>query len=256
DNGTLGESEFDYSYDIQKIIIQTIDKNKEGKEKTIEFAGKQYKLRYDKTVEYYLLNTTVDEYRIIKEDAEQEERCCVRLLPDDTIYTIADHPILSIDIKEGESGEKVKAKVENALKDEIDFDEYEYCRIDEPDDSAGFYYYCFVWRNVKGNIVRGDTVSVAVKYDGDITVIWMKNKVDNGYDTLPDDLSLDDYLPQIESKLKKIYGEAFVDYEVKSSFVGNIDGNLCIICDVDANYNDKQNEKTYDQIELAVFINQ
>lgn len=39
DNGTLGESEFDYSYDIQKTIIQTIDKNKEGKEKTIELSS-------------------------------------------------------------------------------------------------------------------------------------------------------------------------------------------------------------------------
>lgn len=102
----------------------------------------------------------------------------------------------------------------------------------------------------------GDAITVMVSLDGGVEVISMGDRVDRGYDTLPDDLSLEDYLPQIESKLKKIYGDAFVDYEVKSSFVGNIDGNLCIICDVDANYNDKQNEKTYDQIELAVFINQ
>ncbi len=257
DNGTLGESEFDYSYDITKTIIETVDESKVGTEKTIEFMGKQYKLLYERTRYGVLLSIKVDDYKIVEAEGEYaDEIGYIDLLPDGTIYSIIANPIFSIDIQSCKSGEDVRALVEESLKDEIDFSKYEHYSIVEPDEEAAFYFYSISWNNSIDNITLCDSAAVMVDTEGGIRGIRMKDRVDFGYDTLPDDLSLDDYLPQIESKLKKIYGDAFVDYEVKSSFVGNIDGNLCIICDVDADYNDKQNEKTYDQIELAVFINQ
>ena len=256
-NGMDGYSEFDYSYDITKTIIETVDESKVGTEKTVEFMGKQYKLLYERSRYGVLLSIKVDNYKIVEAEGEYaDEIGYIDLLPDGTIYSITANPIFSIDIQSCKSGEDVRALVEESLKDEIDFRKYEHYSIAEPDEEAAFYFYSISWNNSIDNITLCDSAAVMVDTEGGIRGIRMKDRVDFGYDTLPDDLSLDDYLPQIESKLKKIYGEAFVDYEVKSSFVGNIDGNLCIICDVDADYNDKQNEKTYDQLELAVFINQ
>ncbi|MBR5714922.1 MAG: hypothetical protein IKX58_09135 [Clostridia bacterium] len=256
-NGMDGYSEFDYSYDITKTIIETVDESKVGTEKTVEFMGKQYKLLYERSRYGVLLSIKVDNYKIVEAEGEYaDEIGYIDLLPDGTIYSITANPIFSIDIQSCKSGEDVRALVEESLKDEIDFSKYEHYSIAEPDEEAAFYFYSISWNNSIDNITLCDSAAVMVDTEGGIRGIRMKDRVDFGYDTLPDDLSLDDYLPQIESKLKKIYGEAFADYEVKSSFVGNIDGNLCIICDVDADYNDKQNEKTYDQLELAVFINQ
>lgn len=256
-NGMDGYSEFDYSYDITKTIIETVDESKVGNEKTVEFMGKQYKLLYEKNYNDVLRNIKVDNYKIVEAEGEYaDEIGHIKLLPNGTIYSITANPIFSIDIQSCKSGEDVRVLVEESLKDEIDFSKYEHYSIVEPDEEAAFYFYSISWNNSIDNITLCDSAAVMVDTEGGIRGIRMKDRVDFGYDTLPDDLSLDDYLPQIESKLKKIYGDAFVDYEVKSSFVGNIDGNLCIVCNVDADYNDKQNEKTYDQIELAVFINQ
>ena len=139
DNGILGESEFDYSYDITKTIIETVDESKVGTEKTIEFMGKQYKLLYDRTYKGILLNTSADDYKIVESgDKQDDELGSVSLLFDDTVYSILAHPIIMLDIQNCKSGEEVKALVEESLKDEIDFAKYNDCTIKEPDESAAF----------------------------------------------------------------------------------------------------------------------
>lgn len=256
-NGQYGESGIEYIFDCEDMIM-TVDENKVGTEKTVEFLGKQYGLVYNQTVTYVTHNATVDEYCLtgdMKLNRYGNENH-IRLLPDDSVFSISLDPILKIDIAENESVEDIRADVEKALQNEIDFDKFEFCNVTEPNEEAGYDYYTLTWFNKKNDIPMSDTVRIYMLYDGDITTIWMNNKVDLGLNSVRGDFGIESYLPHIEKKLREIFKEAYVSYEIKSSIIGNIDGKPCIVCDISTVYNDGNGDDLHDLIEMAVFINQ
>ena len=250
--GTYNESSTVKSSDIRDKIIKQVNEKKVGNKKTIEFAGHKFELVYKQTRTQVVGNFTPDDYMVVK-DGMAVEDTSVRLLPDGSIESLLIYPIMTFDIGENTNGYEIRAIIEETLKDEVDFDKFEYCDITE---DSGTYY--FSWQNKKGGINMDGSVFVSVDSDGACDLIMLKYKVDLGLDAVPDDISLDDYTGAIEAKLKEMYGDTLVDYEINrdSAHLTNINGSPCIDVDVSVRFylEEGDTEPVTDLVEMAAVI--
>lgn len=237
--GALGELDLSYVPDIPYEGSMTVDKNKVGDRKTIEFAGRTYELEYEYSFLRVVGNTVFEQYAVTGGGAldGRGRKCFARFLPDGTLYELVSCPIVTVDIGPGESGESIRGKVMEALKDEIDFSGYEKSLVTEPsaDYPDGLYRFC--WYKEKAGFMRDDTILISVYADtGEVCSVGLKNAVDMGLDDLPDDIDANDYLPLIEAKLNEIFGGELVEYELSGVGGGtcltNIWGSPCLRCEL------------------------
>lgn len=249
--GFLGSTDTQ-TFEITERATTSIEKTKLGSHKNIEFAGKQYELIYCQTINYVVGGTEVDQYTVIggkKGDS-------ILLLPNDTIYAMLCSSIKSIDVDKHASTDSVKAAVESALSDEISFSNFEHCTVNESleDKTEGFGLYTFTWYNTKGNIMTDDFVKVCVRQDGDVGALWLKSAEDLPVDLVPDDISIDLYVDDIEKKLQDLYSNQIVDYEVISSTISCFGSDPCIDCIVSVHSKDSNGEVVSDACELVLII--
>ncbi len=245
-NAQFAESPFTHKNDIRETTIVSVDATKRNSIRTVEFMGSQYTVAYKQTIKYLFGNTTVDQFSVVGNDSDS-----LLLLSDGTVYAALVSPVITLDIDEHAEKEIVRAAVEAALNDVIDFSVFEFCDIDcsVEDTTGGFGLYRFLWYNKKHGIMTGETVQISVAQSGEVGSIWMKNTVDLGLDALTDDFSIEDYSDAIGEKLREIYGDAITGYEVMWASLTNYEGKPCIDCTIGVS-----GETWSEACELAIVI--
>ena len=245
-NPQLAESPFTHRNDIRETTAVSFDAAKQNSTKTVEFMGRQYETVYKQTIKYLFGNTTVDRFSVIGRESDS-----FLLLPDGTIYAALVSPAATLDIDEYANKETVRAAVEAALKDTIDFTAFEFCDVEGSveDTTDGFGTYRLMWYNKKYGFMTGETVQVSVRQNGEVGSVWMKNTVDLGLDALTDSFSIEDYSGMIEEELRTIYGDAMTGYEVMWASLTNYEGKPCLDCTIGVN-----GEAWSEACELAIVI--
>ncbi|MBO4849176.1 MAG: hypothetical protein J5586_08515 [Clostridia bacterium] len=245
-NPQLAESPFTHRNDIRETTAVSFDAAKQNSTKTVEFMGRQYEAEYKQTIKYLFGNTTVDQFSVIGRESDS-----FLLLSDGTIYAALVSPAATLDIDEYANKETVRAAVEAALKDTIDFTAFEFCDVEGSveDTTDGFGTYRLMWYNKKYGFMTGETVQVSVRQNGEVGSVWMKNTVDLGLDALTDSFSIEDYSGMIEEELRTIYGDAMTGYEVMWASLTNYEGKPCLDCTIGVN-----GEAWSEACELAIVI--
>ena len=241
-------------FDVTRLVEKSFDGKKANDTKTVEFAGQSYELKYEMTYTYKLGNYSTDLYKIVGSDDDY-----FMFTPEGAVQRVVkkemDAARTQIDVHA--DGETARAAVEDALKDEIDFAGFEYCDIIEsklagPD---GFSTYTFIWYNRKGDIMTAEKAKAVLRQDGGIGSVVLPD--DRGLDSVPDDISINDYIPAIEEKLQKIYGEKLAGYTfLFEPELTNIGGTPCIYCELDVEYyeDDEHTDKSGEICDLAVML--
>lgn len=241
-----------HSPDIKDEIISSVDDNKVGDRKTITFLGKQYDLVYKETMSYVLSDTVADIYDV----ENQVDQSDILLLQDGTIYAILSLPIGWVNIDKKAEVEVARTAVEDYLKDEIDFDSFEYfesfCSL--PDTSNGFGMYSFLWYNKIGDIKTHNCISLCVHENGEINALKMHYRKGDDFSEVPQDIKIENYYDDIERKLKRIYGKDFTRFEVMNSTITRYNGSNCINCTVGVHYYRHKDFETSEAINLLVVI--
>ncbi|MBO4879034.1 MAG: hypothetical protein J5544_02120 [Clostridia bacterium] len=245
-NPRLAESPFTHRNDIRETTVVSVDAAKQNSTKTVVFMGRQYEVVYKQTIKYLFGNTTVDQFSVVDNKSDS-----LLLLPDGTVYAALVSPVTTLDIDEHADKETVRAAVEAALKDTIDFTAFEFCDIEGSveDTTDGFGMYRLTWYNKKHGIMTGDTVQVSVRQNGEVGSVWMKNTVDLGLDALTDPFGIEDYSDAIEEELLDIYGDAMTGYEVMWASLTNYEGCPCLDCTIGVS-----GEAWSEACELAIVI--
>ena len=207
-----------FQYDVNDWYSVTVDKELVGDKKTIEFAGKKFELVYRETVTILMSLGTVYDYEIIGGGTYLNR---ARFLPDGTLVSISAEALGlgTVSIPKNAKGEDVRDAVLKALKDEIDVSDFECCNITLPTvyEDGTLSSYDIVWYNQINGIEVSGGVSVSVEADGKITSVSMGNKLGNDYSGVPDDVSIEKYIPNIEKKVREVFGDALVDFEIYNS---------------------------------------
>lgn len=246
-SGTLDGSKASHHFDVEETVIKTVDESRQNSEKTATFLGKQYDLVYSQTITYVFGNYTVDEYSV------KDQEGTFKLLPDGTIISVSMNPIISLGLGSSPSAEAVRAAAEAAFAETLDFDEFEYCDLAEPDQDSGFFFYELLWYNRKGGIKMGDYASISIDLDGNVCIVLMRNNIDYGFSGLSDDIVFESFIPSIEAKLHDIYGDDLVDYDILQYEFSNVDGVPCIQCTIGVRYDVPNSEFFYSEsCKLAV----
>lgn len=211
---------------IEDFVIEPVqyeDESKKGDERTIEFAGKKYEVRYVETIEHPMRNgRTLDTYQQVGNiiDEYSGEPMTVEILPDGSIYKIGFGFLTSIDIKACSSGEDIRKAVEEALKDEIDFSVFNNFAITEADKSYDLSMHSLFWNIKRGGLESLDGLIVYVDQQGTIKAIISPEKSSLEFGDIPDTLNPRDYYPLIEQKVKDVFGEYLISYEHYDEYSG------------------------------------
>jgi hypothetical protein len=196
----LHRDAFNHSNEISETVKTRIEDSKVGNKRTVTFNSKQYYLVYAQTITYIIGGVTVDQYSILNSNKEGS----ILLLPDGSIFAILKCPIVKLDIDEKADSETVRKEVEKALGKCIDFSAFEHVKVTEslPDKTNGFGLYFFVWYNKIGDIMTDQTLQLCVKQNGEVGGLWMKYNADMTFDSVPNDICIDNYIGDIEKSFE------------------------------------------------------
>lgn len=250
-NAQLNNTTLNHSYDIDENAVVSVDDTKKGNIKTIIFCNKQYELKYNETITYVIGDITVDEYIVVGTNSQDK----VLLLPDGEIYAVLASTVGQINIDRTADATTVRQAVEDYLKDELDFSTFESCDIScsLPDISEGFGLYSFVWYNKIGDVITDGTLNLCVKQSGEISAVWMKYRNKNGFENVPIDITIGDFHDEIKNKIKNIYGNNLIEYNVISSVLTHYDGNIYLDCTISVKY-DNETENVSEACRLLLFV--
>ncbi|MBR0135032.1 MAG: hypothetical protein IJM18_02425 [Clostridia bacterium] len=210
------------------------DESKIGTKKTIKFAGKSFSLVYKSSIQNYSLNYVNDMYDLVgydHSDYEWDYKNRVSLRQDGSVVffnTNSDMPFVMLDIKRDDSEQTVRAAVEDALKNDIDFSRYECFETEYKYVSPDGGNYRLSWYNKKNGIKTGDHCVVFISDGGIFGVVIGRPSYD--WDSITDDISFDDYLPAIEDKLREVYGESLLEHEIIGYTLSTFEGQPCFNC--------------------------
>lgn len=246
-----------FQYDINNSFRETVDKKLVGDKKTIEFAGKKYELVYRETRTVLMSLGTVYDYEIIGETDFNH----VSFLPDGTLVDICSYSLGlgSVSIGKNAKGEDVRDAVLKALKDEIDVSDFECCNITLPTvyEDGTLSSYDIVWYNQINGIHVSGGVSVSVEADGKITSVSMGNKLGNDYSSVPNDVSIEKYVPDVEKKVREVFGDALVEFKIYNSpltSITHVYGEPCLCYFVGVKYIHDDGQPWDEAIEIAVML--
>ena len=241
-----------HTCDIDDNPIVSINDVKKGDKKTITFGNIEYDLEYKETITYVIGEVCVDEYVTIGNNNSDK----VLFLPDGEIYAMLVSSIGLIEIESTAEALSVRQAVEDYLKEELDFSSFEYCDVtcSLPDISDGFGLYTFVWYNKIGDIVTDQFLKLCVRQNGEIGPIWMKYRSKNSFENVSDSISIDDYRGKIRDKIKSIYGDDLIEYDVYFTELTHYDGRPYLDCTIGVKYCLKNSENLSEACRLLVSI--
>lgn len=245
---------------IEEVSSFTVDESKVGDKKTVNFAGKEYETTYKKTGHYYTGDYTVDFYQIIGSDDTMDSlENTIGLLPDGKIWSVITGSVIDIELAGEKSDEEVRAAVEEALKDEIDFSAFEHNKVSPPDETSGHVRYTLEWYNELSGIKTDGYLTVFLNPDGSVSFIMNKCAVGNSFAALPENIRIADYYHSIDEKVKettsKQYGEDPISWQVNEdgAELTIVEGTPCILLRTDVKVKDGEDEYT-ESIKLAVLL--
>lgn len=244
-----GITDPDPHFDYEAKETRFVDESKAGTEKTVEFHGRQFELTYEQTIVSVIDDLTCDKYSV--NGAEKEY---VILLPDDSIYVLGmsiKRPIFELDVTGSDDPDAVRAIVEEALKDEIDFSRYDsqnLIRTCHNEDGTGSGSFDFGWFRQKGEYSTMDRVEVHVDMDGGVTGVRMFYRAFPGLDA-PDDVNIRDYSDAIEQYLRGLYGENYLSYTVQHVRWTTVEGKTGLYAQISVSRKDNS-----DYVELFIEI--
>ena len=249
-NEQLNGDELNHTNDVEGEPVVSVEDQKKGDKKTVRFGNKQYDLEYKDTIAYVIGEVRVDEYV----STDNNNPGTVLLLPDGEIYAMLLSSVGQIDIETTADELTVKQAVEACLKDELDFDSFEYCDVtcSLQDISDGFGLYSFVWYNKVGDIWTDQTLNLCVTQNGEISALWMKYRSKTGFEGVSDSISIDDFQEKIADKVSSIYGDGLIGYSVFSSVLTHFDGKLYLDCTIAVKYLGKNAEELSEACRLLV----
>ncbi len=238
----------------------TLDKSKEGERKTVTFAGKDYEVEYRDTWHMAIGNYEYDAYTILGGKSNDEtDPDSIYLLPDGRVLKIhanieSNRRIVNPDLDGCVTNEQIRAKIESALKSEIDFGSFKKFEVLEFDSST---MKVFKWYNEKNGIYRADDVSIRLSGEGKVTSVVMNYRIDEGLELVPDDVSVEACLPAIEAKMNEVYKDSLIEYSVHFDGISrpvltNILGDICVYFNISVTYTDRYGAETYARVYTAV----
>ena len=228
------DTAFRHSYDVNNNTVISTEEQKKNEKKTVTFDDKQYNLIYSETITYITNDTVIDEYLVEGTNSQGK----VLLLPNGEIYAILGIPLVKIDIEITADASTVRKTVEEYFKEEFDFSTFEFCDItrSSPDTSEEFGMYTFVWYNKIGDIRTCQTLKMCVGQDGEISVLWMKYRDNRKFENISNNVTISDFSEAIEKKIKSIYGDKLIGYDIYSSVITHYCGGNCIDCTIGVHY--------------------
>ena len=228
----VGESWYAGPSDMDPMPVRTVDPDKAGAEKTIEFAGVTYDLVYRNTITFVMMNDiSADEYSIVG----RAESSIVRILPDDTVIEIStvedEERICTVDIKDCADDQALRAAVENALSGEIDFGRFESFSITVPDETGSVYD--LLWENRKAGMSTDDSVTVSMTDDGGVYMVSIASAACSGAAELPDDIDVENLDRLLEGRLRELFPDGTLNYDITSRSLKVIGGQPYMYCRVE-----------------------
>ncbi|MBQ7172309.1 MAG: hypothetical protein IJR89_08555 [Clostridia bacterium] len=218
-----------------------MDSEKLGKTVNFSFLGKQYEGKYCRSFRYNLYSISVDSYIL---NGINEEKESVLLLPDGQIYAML-FRFATLDIDPFATEQEVREKTEEALRGEIDFSFYQNFKSAQSVPGGGengFGLYSFLWYNTKGDIPLGNAISLYVLDNGEMGGLRMCNKAGNSYDHLKENLSAEQFLPEIEEAVREIYAEDLTDWRLQSSRIATYREQCYLYCQIGVSLKSGWNE--------------
>lgn len=215
---------------------QTVEASRAGEPLVFEFAGRKFQLSYDKT---YLIDDVVGsdiiDYTVLHDGiapAGERSDDSVSFLEDGSLQCLSlyDNPIV-LETGGKTDNASVRKAIEELFKDEVDFAKYEFCDIKEPNPEGGGFYTTFKWLNKKNGIpIDWGRVEAWINEDGAVDFFLNsagRKMIDPN--ELPDDLSVERYMPHFEKKLYELYGDGLADYELAGAQISRINGSACLV---------------------------
>ena len=252
---TFSEDETLSRADTQEVV----EESRAGEPLIFEFAGRKFQLSYDKT---YLIDDAVGsdiiDYTVLHDGvaaAGERSNDSVSFLEDGSLQCLSlyDNPIV-LETGGKTDNASVRKAIEELFKDEVDFAKYEFCDIKEPNPEGGAFYTTFKWINKKNGIpIEWDCVKAWINEDGAVDFFLNsagRKMIDP--DALPDDLSVERYMPHFEKKLYELYGDLLADgqeleYESYYEQIRKFNGSVCLVVSFGI-------QTLSDSINLAVII--
>ncbi len=235
-------------YDIGETDIRSIEKDLVGTKKTIEFAGREFKLEYKLTHTRIVGDYTVREYRVLGGD----ERSYIFLLPDDTVCAVRT-VTFRIDISRAESTDEIRQICENTLKDHVDFSSFEYCDAYDPSDTYDRYE--FNWNNKINGVALPGYVSLTIDRKGQVGFLFLWNTVPAFSKETPEELNMDAFMPSVEDKLKEIYGENLNSFKMSpEASMSAYKGHYCIIRTAEVDFKSKYDAHDHGEYQLVILL--
>lgn len=216
--------------------VQTVEASRAGEPLIFEFAGRKIQLSYDRTLLRGDASSNVLKYTVLHDGiAAAEERSTDKaaFFEDGLLRSLSlhDNPI-ALETEGEKDNASIRKAIEELLKDRVDFTQYEFCDIQDPSPDGGTTYTTFTWLNKKNGIpITTNQVGAWVEADGTLFYLY----IDDGYydeidpKELPDDLSVERYMPHFEKKLYELYGDGLADYELAGAQISRINGSACLV---------------------------
>ncbi|MBR4435452.1 MAG: hypothetical protein IKS90_05070 [Clostridia bacterium] len=252
-----------FQYDINNSFRETVDKELVGDKKTIEFAGKKFELVYRTTITAPMTLGTAYEYDIIGGRTGFE---FARFLPDGTLIDLSTESfgLGTVSIPKNAKGEDVRDAVAEALKEEalksgIDFSDFEYCDIRLPEvyEDGTMSSYQFYWYNKLNGIKIYSGVMVFVDGYGKIESVSLGAGLGKYYSSVPNDVSIEKYVPDVEKKVREFFGHTLVDFKIWSDprpMIACLNGEPCLWYTVSVKYIHDDGQPWDEAIEIAVML--
>lgn len=207
-------------FDINVATTMVAEESKSGDRRTFEFAGQTFDLTYVSTTKTVSGDRLLERYDFVKNGETRSE-----LVADGILFTADGAPLridciddpISLNISEKKNEATLKAAAEELVKDMVDLSRYELCETIPPNPPGeSHHYYEFCWFNEKNGIRLRDSVTVSITPEGEFwSLVLPQYSID--VNEIPDEVSLEAYMPEFEQKLAQLYGNRLLGQEVWQS---------------------------------------
>ena len=245
--------ELDYPMNVEMpdIIETWKDEALVGTVRSFEFAGKTYELEYECTRNYLLGEYCCDVFNI---EGSLDDYIC--FLRDGSVMQVFIGSAFKLDFDDGMTGDEICTAVKEFFGGMLDLDAYEKVTIRPPEHENYCYDYCFTWYNEKGGVKRADSTSVTIMEDGTFVRLLTRKDAVIGLDAAPDDLTVEEYYPDVQARIREIYGDDLKSFTLRSedAELTVIDGRFVIYVPVEVVFDHKGADYT-SNFHVGIFIN-
>ena len=219
---------------------ETVEEGRADETRTFELAGRRLQLQYAQTLLCSDESSNIIDYIVLHDGiaaSDESSTDSASFYGNGSLFCLMlrDHPI-ALETGGKKDNESVRRAIEELFKDEVDFNKYEFCDVQEPAPDGGVTYTTFTWLNKKNGIpITWDSVEVYLTEDGaaDFFLSGARHDMIDS-NALPDDLSVERYMPHFEKKLYELYGNEFSDgqqleYKVSYAQITKINDSVCLV---------------------------